>query len=135
MNAIVYGNEDLPQGVIYILKNLNNKININSQNRLHPFYMIYISDDGQVVMDHLEPKNLLDSFRLLCKDKIESIKKLCKKFNKETKDGKDMEVYSDLLEEAIKSIMEVKEDDDLDSFFSGKEMSFLSEKIEGLDDF
>lgn len=44
---------DMPPGVIYVLKNINGAVNINSQNRLHPFYIVYIANDGNVVCDHL----------------------------------------------------------------------------------
>lgn len=135
MNAIVEASQNLPAGVIFVLKNLNDNVNIDSQNRLHPFYMVYLSDEGEVIIDHLEPKKLLDSYRFLCKGKKEADTYLCNKFNTETKNCKDMTKYSNLLEDAINSIIEVKNESQLDSFLSGKEMSFLTEGIEGLDDF
>lgn len=135
MNAIVEASEDLDPGVIFVLRNLEDSVNINSQNRLHPFYMVYLSDEGEVLIDHLEPKQMLDSFRFLCKGKKEADLYLCNRFNKETKDGKNMVKYSDLLEESIRTIIEVKNESELDNFLSGKEMSFLSESIKGLDDF
>lgn len=135
MNAIVKSTEELPPGVIFILRNIRSSVNINNQNRLHPFYMIYISEEGEVLINHLQSKHILDTFRLLCKDKLEADKELCKAFNKETRNGKNMSEYSALLEEAISSIIEVKDEDEIDSFISGKEISFFDEKIEGLDDF
>lgn len=135
MNAVVKGNDELPAGVIYVLRNVKNEVNINSQNRLHPFYMVYISDDGEVVIDHLSPKQMLDTFRYLCKGKTEPDKGLCAGFNEETQDGRDMSKYSDLLGDSIASIIELKDENEIDSFLSGKQMSFLSETINGLDDF
>ena len=135
MNAVVKATEELPAGVIFVLRNIKNEININSQNRLHPFYMVYMSEEGEVIIDHLSPKELLGSFRLLCKGKKEPDKELCAKFNKETDDGRKMRKYSDLLGDAIASIIELKDESEMDSFLSGKQMSFLSETINGLDDF
>lgn len=135
MNALVYSQEDFPKGVIFILKNLEQSVNINNRNRLHPFYMVYLTEEGEVFIDHLEPKKILDSFRLLCRGKKEPNLELCAIFNKETDDGKNMKKYSELLETAISSMIEVKEEDDIESFLSGKNMSFLSDKIEGIDDF
>lgn len=135
MNAIVSSTEELPSGIIYVLRNVKNEVNINSQNRLHPFYMVYMSDDGDVVIDHLSPKEMLDTFRFLCKGKKEINRQLCDQFNEETRDGKDMGKYSELLGDSISSIVELKEENDLDNFLSGKQMSFLSEKIGDLDDF
>ena len=135
MNAVVAAAEDCPKGVIYVLRNIRNEVNINSQNRLHPFYMVYLSEDGEVVVDHLSPKEMLDSFRFLCKGKREPNMELCAAFNKETEDGRKMNKYSALLGDAIASIIDRKDESDMDSFLSGKQMSFLSETIGGLDDF
>ncbi len=135
MNALVSCTDDLPSGVIFVLKNVKNEVNINSQNRLHPFYMVYLSENGKVIIDHLSPKEILDSFRLLCKGKKEPNRTLCKSFTEETDDGRKMEKYSELLGNAITSIIEVKDKSEIDRFLNGKQMSFLSETINGLDDF
>lgn len=135
LNAVVPANEDAPAGVIFVLKNRSNSVNIDNQNRLHPFYMVYISNDGKIVCDHLSPKDMLDKMRLLCKGKTEPIPEVYKQFNKETRDGKDMSKFSELLGEAIASIIEVKDESDIDSFLGGNQVSFLSNEIKGLDDF
>lgn len=135
LNAVVPANEDAPAGVIFVLKNRSDSVNIDNQNRLHPFYMVYISDDGKVICDHLSPKDMLDKMRFLCKGKTEPIPEVYKQFNKETHDGKDMSKFSELLGEAIASIIEFKDESDIDSFLGGGQVSFLSNEIKGLDDF
>lgn len=135
LNAVVPANEDAPAGVIFVLKNRSDSVNIDNQNRLHPFYMVYISNDGEVICDHLSPKDMLDKMRFLCKGKTEPIPEVYKQFNKETRDGKDMSKFSELLGEAIASIIEVKDESDIDSFLGGGQVSFLSNEIKGLDDF
>lgn len=135
LNAVVPANEDAPAGVIFVLKNRSDSVNIDNQNRLHPFYMVYISNDGEVICDHLSPKDMLDKMRFLCKGKTEPIPDVYKQFNKETRDGKDMSKFSELLGEAIASIIEVKDESDIDSFLGGSQVSFLSNEIKGLDDF
>lgn len=135
LHAVTAATEDTPPGVVFVLKNRSNSININRQNRLHPFYMVYIRDDGEVVCDHLSPKDMLDKMRFLCKGKTEPIAELYRKFNKETNDGKNMKQVSNLLGQSISSIIEVKEESDIDSFLAGGQVSFLSDTIKGLDDF
>lgn len=135
LQAVVPAHEDAPAGVIYVLKNRSGSVNIDNQNRLHPFYMVYISNDGEVICDHLSPKQVLDKMRYLCKGKREPLNDLCRDFNRETNDGRNMRRYSELLGKAIASIIEVKEKSDLDSFLSGGQVSFLSNEIKGLDDF
>lgn len=135
MNAVVKANADMPAGVIYILKNVNKDTNINNTNRLHPFYMVYIKEDGEIVCHHLQPKELLDKLRLACKGKSLPDKELCVYFNKKTKDGRDMKQYSALLSQAINSIIAVKEESDVDSLFSDGGTSALENEISGLNDF
>lgn len=135
LHAVVAASEELPAGVIYVLKNRSNSVNIDNQNRLHPFYMVYVSNEGKVICDHLSPKDMLDKMRYLCKGKTEPDTRLCKEFNQETRDGKDMSPFSKLLGDAIASIIEVKEESDMDSFLSGAQVSFLSNEMKGLDDF
>ena len=135
LHSVAAASDETPAGVIYVLKNRSNSVNIDNQNRLHPFYMVYISNEGEVICDHLSPKQMLDKMRFLCKGKTEPIPELYRQFNKETRDGKNMAVFSKLLGDAIASIIEVKEESDIDSFLGGGQMSFLTNEIKGLDDF
>lgn len=135
LHAVVPTTEENPEGVIFVLRNINNNINIDNQNRIHPFYMVYIGIDGEVVCDYLNPKKLLDTVRLLCRGKSEPVLELCGKFNKETDDGRNMKEVSQLLSDAINSIIDVKEESDIDSLFSAGGTSALMSEINGLDDF
>ena len=135
LHAVAASNDECPPGVVFVLKNRSNSINIDHQNRLHPFYMVYIADDGEVVCDHLSPKAMLDKLRYLCKGKATPIPELYRRFNKETKDGRNMQATSALLGDAIASIIETKEKSEIDTFLGGGQMSFLSNEIKGLDDF
>ena len=135
MHAVVPATDELPEGVVFILKNINNSVNIDNQNRIHPFYMVYIGIDGEVICDYLNPKKMLDDIRLLCRGKKEPIKELCQRFNEETEDGRDMTEMSELLSEAINSIIDCKEESDIDSLFSAGGTSALMSAVSGLDDF
>ncbi len=135
MHAVVPKCEDAPAGVIFVMKNINNSVNVDNRNRIHPFYMVFISEDGEVVCDYLNPKKMLDTIRLLCRGKDEPIMSLCKRFNEETDDGRDMSEISELLSEAINSIIDVKEENDIDSLFKSGGTSALLSAVSGLDDF
>ncbi|MCB5543055.1 DEAD/DEAH box helicase family protein [Anaerostipes hadrus] len=135
LHAVVPTTDELTEGVIFVLKNINNSVNIDNQNRIHPFYMVYIGMDGEIICDYLNPKKLLDDIRLLCRGKKQPIKELCYRFNEETDDGRNMSEMSELLSEAIDSIIDCKEDSDIDSLFSTGGTSALMSNISGLDDF
>lgn len=135
LHAVVPATDELPEGVIFVLRNVNNSVNEGNRNRIHPFYMVYVKADGGIVCDYLNPKKLLDDFRLLCRGKNEPIKEVYEEFNRETKDGVDMTATSELLSFAIESIIDTKEESDIDSFLSGGQVSFLANEIKGLNDF
>lgn len=132
IHAVVKGEKP---GVIFILKNVNEDINIEHQNRLHPFYMVYVGMDGEVITNHLQPKDTLDIMRHLSRGKAAPDKELCDRFNRATNNGKNMSKVSQLLEDAIRSIINAKDEGDIDSFFSGGQTTFLSGGFSGLDDF
>lgn len=135
LHAVVPATEELPEGVIFVLKNINNSVNVDNRNRIHPFYMVYISTDGEIICDYLNPKKLLDDVRLLCRGKSKPILEVYERFNRETDDGRNMADMSELLSEAINSIIDVKEESDIDSLFSAGGTSALMSAVSGLDDF
>ena len=137
MHAVVTAKPEmgLHPGVIFTLRNLNQSVNVSQQNRLHPYYLVYINREGEVIHDHTEVKRLLDLVRSCCKGQAQPIPDACRLFNKETADGRKMQVYSDLLGKTIRSMIDIKEEKDLDSLFSGGKTSALVNTIAGLDDF
>ncbi len=132
IHAVAHGKKP---GIIFVLKNVNTKINIENQNRLHPFYMVYVGMDGEVITNHLKPKDTLDEMRHMARGKDTPDKELCRIFNKKTKDGRNMEKVSKLLEDAIGSVIDAKDEEDISSFFSSGETTFQSGGFSGLEDF
>lgn len=134
MHAVTASTDDAPKGVIYVLK-ATDKAKIDEHNQLHPFYLVYIGMDGEVICNHLSPKKLLDTMRHLCRGKSEPIPELYRAFNDETDDGRDMSTYSKLLQDAVGSIIEVKETADINSLFKPGGTTLLSDSFKGLSDF
>lgn len=135
LHAVVGRAGESPAGVIFVLKNINDSVSIDNRNRIHPFYMVYISEEGEIVCDYLNPKKLLDTMRLLCRGKDKPCAELCRQFNEETDDGRKMGEVSELLSEAINSIIDAKEENDIDSLFKSGGTSALLSAVSGLDDF
>ena len=137
LHAIVAADESkgIEPGVIFVLCNRNNGVNINKQNRLHPFYLVYLKEDGEVKYNHLDVKSILDALRATSKGRTEPLADLCRSFNKETKDGAKMGKYNALLDDAVASIVEVKEENDLKSLFKVGSKVLFQQSIDGIDDF
>jgi SNF2 family DNA or RNA helicase len=135
IHAIARATEDSSSGVIFVLKNVNHGVNIDRQNRLHPFYLVYIADDGRVTINHLQSKELLGKLRQFAQGNDTPDLEMVAKFNAETNNGKNMDKYSSLLGYAIESMISTKTEKDVDSLFSEGGTTALETEITGLDQF
>jgi SNF2 family DNA or RNA helicase len=137
MHAVVSAAPErgLPAGVVFTLRNRNDSVNVNQMNRLHPYYLIYMRNDGSVVSNQTEVKRILDLVRTACKGQAEPIALACNHFNEQTDEGRNMKLYSSLLDQAIRSMVEVKAERDIDSLFVSEKTTALVGSISGLEDF
>lgn len=134
LHAVTKAGSESEKGVIFVLRNMNSEIDIDKQNRLHPYYLVYMRQDGTIIQNYIQAKKILDIFRLLCKGKQEPLIDLCTKFNAETKDCHGMDSYSKLLESSIKSILKIEDEKEVLSLFkSGGTIS--KNKVKGMEDF
>lgn len=137
LHAVIPADPDkgLVPGVIFALRNIDADEHINRGNRLHPHYLVYLDEGGEVIADHTEAKHLLDLLRAGCRPFDEPVSAAVQTFNAATGEGAHMERYSALLTDAIHSMIEVTEERDIDSLFSGGSTTALTQSIAGLDDF
>ena len=132
INAVVEGDEP---GYAFVLRNVKASVAGQGRNPLHPFYLVYVNDAGEVMHGYLRPKETLDLMRKLCRGKTEPDRELCRAYNRVTKNGRDMREASEMLRAAVGSIVEQKATDDVASLFTAGPTSFLENDVTGLDDF
>lgn len=125
----------LKPGVIFALRNVDADENIDRGNRLHPHYLVYLDEAGNVIADHTEVKHLLDVIRAGCRPYDEPVRAVTRVFNAATGEGAEMGKYSELLTAAIRSMIEVTDERDLDSLFTDGPTTALSQSIGGVEDF
>jgi hypothetical protein len=137
LHAVLPANPErgLVPGVVFALRNRNEGVNVGQLNRLHPYYLVYVDLAGNPVVPHTEVKKLLDQLRSSAKPCVEPIPAAYNPFNERTQDGREMSAYSNLLNSAIQSIVQVKEEQELDSLFSGHQTTALTGPSNGIDDF
>ncbi len=116
-----------------MLKHL--KVTPDKTNQLHPFYLIYVSQDESILLPYTQAKEILDLIRSFSKGKSYPIKEAYELFNQATNDGKNMQSYSTLLNRAIESILDTKEQSAIDSLFSKGGTILEKEQIKGIEDF
>ncbi len=128
-------NEEIRPGVIYCLKQTNDNELSGEYNSLHPYYMIYVYEDGEIEYNYVHTKQILDFYKKLSKGKSEIEEDLVKIFNKETRYGRNMTKYTDMLDEAINNILGKQEEVSIQSIFSLGESSILDDNNSSKDDF
>ena len=135
LHAVVKSTERLQPGVIFVLKNVNSNVNINKLNRLHPYYLIYTKSSGELLINHVDSKKILDAMRMLCNGKTDPITDLCKELSIETDEYNEMKAYSHLLKQSIGTILQKEEEKEILSLFRSGGTTALGEKIKGIEDF
>jgi len=127
--------EQIKPGVIFTLKQINEFAQSQEHNSLYPYYMVYVYDDGTVKYNYLHTKKILDFYKKLCSGRNEVIGELVELFNEETKNGKNMNKYSSLLEDAITSIIGKTEENGVASLFSKGGTTLQKSLFTGIEDF
>ena len=127
--------EQIKPGVIFTLKQVNHKAKPEESNSLYPYYMVYVYDDGTVRYNYIHTKKILDFYRKLCSGKKEVLTDIVELFNYETNDGKNMEKYSSLLEDAIDNIIGKKEEKGVASLFTKGGTTIQKSLFKGIEDF
>ena len=122
-------------GVIFTLRQVKGREQTREQNALFPYYMVYVTDDGEVRQSFLHAKQILDYYKKLCSGKNEVLAELVQQFNKETRDGSRMQHYSSLLNGAVENLIGKKQEIGVSSLFSRGGTTLQKEFYDGLEDF
>ena len=94
-------------GVIFCLEQkamMQQDSNNQQVNPLSPYFLIYIQNNGQVIYNFAQAKQILSVFKSLCLGVQTAYKDLCQLFDQQTQDGRDMTSYNALLKQAIAQI-------------------------------
>jgi len=95
--------EKIAPGVIFCLRQ-KNSVSLRTPNRLHPYFLSYIRDDGTVRYLFHQPKKILTLFRNLATNRTEPIQELVRAFDQKTQNGSNMSHYEKMLDSAIRQI-------------------------------
>ena len=112
--------QQIAPGVIFCLKQSGDTSGNEQVNPLQPYFLVYVRDDGVVRYTFAQPKQILEIYRLLCVQKTVPYEVLCNLFDQETKNGSDMDHYSELLRKAVDSIAHTFKKRTLTGLLSGR---------------
>ena len=135
MYAVAKSNiEEAERGVIFCLKQINEEIKPSEFNTLNPYFLVYIKESGEVLLNFIQSKKILDIYKKVCLGENTLFPDLISEFNRETNNAKDMSKFTNFLEKTVENIVGKEEEKGLDSLFSFGE-TVLNNSVQNMDDF
>jgi hypothetical protein len=134
-SAVIPSIPEAVPGAIFCLRDIHRKVQQDEQYALAPYYLVYVSDNGDVVYNHMQAKKSLDIFKKLGSTTSQLNQDAIAAVNAGTKNGKNMCAYTDLLEHAIESIVGKTEEKGVESLFTRGGTALTKDHLKGRDDF
>ncbi len=125
----------LEPGVIFCLKNISGKVVSDSSYALEPYYLIYVADDGHIILSFSQAKKILDIIKKLSLGHSSPDEKALEWFNRKTDNANDMSHYRELLAKAIGELTGKAEEFGMSSLFKPETSLLSGEFFGGINDF
>lgn len=126
--------EDIKPGVIFCLQS-ETDIGQSDSNVLAPYYLVWISESGEIQKSFTQSKKILDIYKNLCFGQSSPDDNAIVQFNKETHNGTDMSKYQTLLVKAVAAITGKTEEKGVESLFHRGGTVLSRDSFQGIDDY
>lgn len=127
--------DGVPPGVVFCLKNIGKPVARDDGYALAPYYLTYVSDDGQVSLNFAQSKKILDVLKKHGHGKPAPDAEAVARMDALTKNGRDMSHYRGLLETAVSSIIGKSEEKGVESLFTRGGTNLTKDSFQGIEDF
>jgi hypothetical protein len=127
--------EGLEPGVIFCLRSESAKVSTDSTYALAPYYLVWVSESGEVQMNFTQAKKILDLLKKLSLGRSQPDEGAVARFNFATHDAMDMSKYQSLLAKAVAAITGKAEEKGVESLFHRGGTALSKESFQGMDDF
>jgi hypothetical protein len=127
----------IPAGVIFCLRAVGEAAlkTMEPGYPLAPHYLVHVGDDGTVLLPFTQIKQVLDRLKRLCLGRDLVDVDACARFDKSTRNGKDMGAIQDHLATAVASIVGKKEERAVASLFTPGGTHAMKGEFQGINDF
>ena len=127
----------IPPGVIFCLRAVGESTlkTVEPGYPLAPHYVVHVGDDGTVLLPFTQVKQGLDRLKRLSIGRDLPDAEACIRFDRATKNGKDMSAVQDLLATAVASIVGKKEERAIASLFTPGGTHAIKGEFQGINDF
>lgn len=96
--------QNIKPGVIFTLQSTKENREKSEKNPLYPYYMLYVTEDGDIPYSYTHSKRILDLYKKICQKSDQIHEQATQEFIQATKNGQDMSFYKGLLEKAVENI-------------------------------
>ncbi|MBF0625390.1 MAG: helicase [Magnetococcales bacterium] len=128
---------DVPPGVIFCLRATDDDAqgSAGPDYPLAPHYLVHVGLDGAVHLPFTQAKQVMDRLKKACLGRDLPDAGACDRFDKATREGREMEPYRKLLAKAVGSVVGKQEERAVASLFSPGGTHALKGEFAGIDDF
>jgi hypothetical protein len=136
-SVTITADDDIEPGIIFCLRAEGDaaKFVPEAGYPLAPYYLVHVRDDGTIAASYTQLKQILDRLKRLCMGKDLPEDSAWDRFNKATKQGKDMSHAQRLLASAVRSIIGKTEERAVASLFKPGGTQARKDDFAGTDDF
>ena len=127
--------DEIKPGVIFCLRGENTKIKIDNTYALAPFFLVYVDDSGDVLLNFQCTKKILDYFKKMSVGRSQIDDDALNYFNSLTRNASDMSHYQTLLAKAVTAITGKAEEKGVESLFQRGGTTLTKDSFQGIDDF
>jgi len=127
----------IPPGILFCLRAVGESaVNaIEPGYPLAPHYLVHVGDEGSVLLPFTQAKQALDRLKRLCIGRDLPDAGACARFDKDTRDGRDMTAAQQLLAKAVTSVIGKKEERAVASLFTPGGTHAMRGEFQGSNDF
>ena len=126
--------ENAEEGVIFCVKQRNGS-RVEDKSPTYPYYLVFIKQNGEVLMGQQETKQILDFYRKICRGEVALYDELIALFERETNQLQNMSEYKFLFNQVVDFILGKVKEKGIDSLFSLGNSSVLKDTDISSDDF
>lgn len=127
--------DDIEPGIIFCLKADKFTPSTASLFAMEPYYIVYVTDKGELKYEVNQVKQVVDSFKKLTLGRNQADPEAIELFNRKTNKGKEMSLYENLLAKAITAISGTTEEQGIESLFHRGGTTAMNTSFKGIDDF
>lgn len=131
------GADAIPPGAIFCLRAVGEAAteSVEPGYPLAPHYLVHVGQDGAVLLPFTQAKQVLDRMKKLASGGSATDTVACSRFDKATREGRDMAPYQRLLAAVVSSVVGKSEERAVASLFSPGGTHARKGDVQGADDF